>query len=51
MKNECFGHFDYSLTSPEYPKSSIFSASACHTIREDGTCVKAGENDNLIVHK
>ena len=23
----------------------------CHTIREDGACVEAGENDNLIVQK
>ena len=25
--------------------------SLCHTIREDGVYIEAGENDNMIVHK
>ncbi len=30
---------------------SFSPASTCHTVREDGAYVEAGENDNLIVQK
>jgi len=42
-------HFDWIKAMKKTDKSQY--KSVCHTVREDGAYIEAGENDNLIVQK